>query len=67
MRQVLPGLEAGVLAMSRGQISVLVLPPEVAYGASGYLPIVPPNATLTYEVELITFADAAVQSSSTTG
>ena len=54
--QVLPGLEAGVRSMSRGQIAKIRLPPEAGYGSAGYLPIVPPNAVLFYEVELISFA-----------
>lgn len=54
--QVLPGLEAGVRSMSRGQIARIKVPPDAAYGSAGYLPIIPPNATLFYEVELISFA-----------
>uniref|UniRef100_A0A7S2SVY6 peptidylprolyl isomerase n=1 Tax=Rhizochromulina marina TaxID=1034831 RepID=A0A7S2SVY6_9STRA len=54
--QAIPGLELGVMAMSRGQIAEIVVPPEAGYGATGYLPIIPPNAVLVYEVELISFA-----------
>ena len=54
---VLPGLEAGVRTMSRGTIAKIQIPPEAAYGAQGFPPIVPPNAMLFYEVELISFAN----------
>ena len=52
-------LKAGVRSMSRGQIAKIKIPPEAAYGSAGYLPIIPPNATLLYEVELVSFASVA--------
>lgn len=55
--QVLPGLEAGVLTMSRGQVAKITIPPGAGYGVQGFPPIVPPNAILNYEVELISFAN----------
>uniref|UniRef100_A0A7S3K4C4 peptidylprolyl isomerase n=1 Tax=Aureoumbra lagunensis TaxID=44058 RepID=A0A7S3K4C4_9STRA len=53
--QLIPGLEHGIQMMSIGQISQMILPPHLAYGSTGYLPVIPPNCTLTYEVELIAF------------
>ena len=41
--------------MSRGQIALITIPADAGYGPNGYLPIIPPNATLEYEVELISF------------
>ena len=52
---MIDGLDAAVLSMSRGQIATVTVPPEAAYGANGYLPIIPPNAVLEFEVELISF------------
>mmetsp|Transcript_2990 Transcript_2990/g.4118 ORF Transcript_2990/g.4118 Transcript_2990/m.4118 type:complete len:138 (+) Transcript_2990:109-522(+) len=54
---VLPGLEAGIKTMSRGQVAKIEIPPEAAYGSNGYPPIIPPNAILFFEVELISFAN----------
>jgi FK506-binding protein 1 len=54
--QVVAGFEEVLPAMSRGQIAVVRVPPERAYGLRGYPPIIPPGATLIFEIELISFA-----------
>lgn len=54
--QLLPGLEQGLPKMSVGQICVFTIPPALGYGTEGFMPVVPPSATLTYEVELLDFS-----------
>ncbi|OQR83270.1 FKBP-type peptidyl-prolyl cis-trans isomerase [Achlya hypogyna] len=53
--QVIRGLDDSIVRMSKGQIARLRIPPAYAYGEHGYPPVVPPNTTLFYEVELLVF------------
>ena len=48
---MIAGLEDGISRMSTGQICIFQILPSLAYGVNGYLPVVPLNATLSYEVE----------------
>ena len=57
--QLIPGLEDGIPKMSVGQICVFTVPPALGYGQEGFMPVVPPAATLTYEVELLDFVRRA--------
>ncbi|XP_042542910.1 inactive peptidyl-prolyl cis-trans isomerase FKBP6 isoform X3 [Dipodomys spectabilis] len=53
------GMELGLLSMRRGELARFLFKPTYAYGTLGCPPLIPPNSTVLFEIELLDFLDSA--------
>lgn len=50
---VLKGVNVGMDGMKVGGLRLITVPPELAYGAKGKMPLIPPNSTVDFAVSLL--------------
>jgi FKBP-type peptidyl-prolyl cis-trans isomerase len=53
--KVIPGWDATLVDMKRGEKRTVIIPWWLAYGANGRPPVIPPKASLVFEIELLDF------------
>lgn len=58
--QAIKGFDEAFRQLRIGDKVVMVIPPELAYGDRGFPPLIPPNATLEFRVEVLAFEDHAL-------
>ena len=55
--QVIKGIDNGVSQLSVGERAKIIIPPALGFGEFGLPGLVPPNAVLIYDVELLSFSE----------
>ena len=55
--QVIKGWERGVVGMKIGEVRRLSIPADLAYGAAGFGKVIPPNAPLVFDIELLAVSE----------
>lgn len=60
--RVIKGWDEGLLGIRKGAKRILIIPPELAYGEQGAGDVIPPGATLLFEVEAVSLAGEAAAS-----
>jgi len=65
--KAIKGWDEGVLQLTRGSKAILKVSPDYAYGTRGFPPVIPPNAALEFEVELLEISPSEKPSSGVGG
>jgi peptidylprolyl isomerase len=65
--EVIQGWNEGLLGMKEGGRRALVIPPDLGYGADGSPPVIPPDATLVFVVDLVSVAEPLPAGATVTG